>query len=374
MVDWTKKFKAEYDYSRSWLAKPENFVKEWQPLVKRLHKLMGNEGLAAGEAAALSELRSKVKKTAGGGLLSKKVTEDRGILEAVNAWSDNPAGLVDDKAKMRAAAVKLLRHVYLISKSGNRKVWVLSLPNDFRDWPSDDLNSRADTQGAVRQLLASTGEIFTEERKKHLSAATFHGLAWCHKTTILLAQAAKGGDPKSDAKSNAALAVVKRWFADPGLSADDLKSFIGTLSKGFKDITAQLNKGHFLLTDWVPLRAASAQDELNFLNAEAFTFASGGEGMDVVYIERSFFTDHPGNVLKGDKNWTRIIVHELTHLVCGTTDVNIGKARYAWYGIGPHAGFPGSAAIRNADSWAFFCADAAGVLTDSERALALKIV
>ena len=41
---------------------------------------------------------------------------------------------------------------------------------------------------------------------------------------------------------------------------------------------------------------------------------------------------------------------------------------------GPHAGFPGSAAIRNADSWAFFCADCAGVLTDGERNMALKII
>ena len=51
----------------------------------------------------------------------------------------------------------------------------------------------------------------------------------------------------------------------------------------------------------------------------------------------------------GQKNWIRVLVHELTHLVCGTDDVNIGQARYAHYGIGPHAGFPGSAATRNAE-------------------------
>jgi len=31
-------------------------------------------------------------------------------------------------------------------------------------------------------------------------------------------------------------------------------------------------------------------------------------------------------------------------------------------------------ATRDADSWAFFCADCAGVLTDSERQIALKII
>jgi hypothetical protein len=84
--------------------------------------------------------------------------------------------------------------------------------------------------------------------------------------------------------------------------------------------------------------------------------------------------DHPGNVLKGSRNWARIIVHELTHLVHGTEDVNKGQARYAWYGIGPHAGFTGADAIRNADSWAFFCLDCAGMLTAAEATTGLKII
>ena len=168
--------------------------------------------------------------------------------------------------------------------------------------------------------------------------------------------------------------MVRRWFAEPGLPENDLKTYIATLQQGFKSIIAMLNRGRFVLTDWVPLRNASTADEIGFLNSEAFTFPSNAEGMDVVYIERSFFVDHPGNVLKGQRNWIRILVHELSHLVCGTQDVMIGNTRYAWYGIGPHAGFPGSAAIRNADSWAFFCADAAGALAAGERNLALKIL
>lgn len=373
MVDWNKKFAAEYSYARGWLGNPQNFSEDWRPLIKRLHKAMTNSGFDVGEASALSDLRKRSLK-ASSGLLAKAATPDKAILDAVNAWSENASELVDDKAKMRAAALKLLKHVYLISKSGNRKVWVVSLPTEFQDWPSDDFNARADTQLAVRSLLKSNSELFNEERKKHLSAATFQGMAWCQKTTALLALAAKGLGPKADKKGTAALAVVKRWFADPATTDAEMGTYIATLSQGFKNITAQLNKGHLLLTDWVPLRTATTQDELDFLNSEAFTFTSRSEGMDVVYIERSFFVDHPGNVLKGTKNWTRIVVHELTHLVCGTEDVNIGNARYAWYGIGPHSGYPGSAAIRNADNWAFFCADCAGQLTDGERSVALKIV
>jgi hypothetical protein len=207
-------------------------------------------------------------------------------------------------------------------------------------------------------------------QKKDLIAATQHSLAWCQRTNMILSQAGS----KSDRNKAAALAIVQRWFADPSTTQTELDKYIATLSTGFKSITSTLNKGSMILTDWVPLRSASTADEIKFLNSEAFTFASHYEGLDVVYIEKSFFTNHPGNVINGSRNWTRILVHELTHLVCGTQDVNKGQTRYAWYGIGPHAGFLGSDAIKNADSWAFFCADCAGALTKSERDTALKII
>ncbi|MDD2759761.1 MAG: M35 family metallo-endopeptidase [Methylomonas sp.] len=374
MPDWTKKFKAEYDYARGWLANEANFDTEWQPLVKKLYKLMDAEGFDPSYASALSDLRKDVKHGDKTFLGHKTVTEDQGILKAVGAWTDSGNSVVESRAKMRAAALKLLRHVYLLNRWGSRKVWIVSLPTELRDWPSDDLHGRANTEMAARLLLRSNSEIFNEEAKKHLASATRHGLAWCQKTGMVLANAAKaaeGGKHKSEIGS---LELVKRWFADPATSNEDLKTYIARLTKGFKDIIGMLNKGHFVLTDWVPLRNATTANDISFLNSEAFTFTNKAEGMDVVYIEKSFFVDHPGSVLPGHKNWTRVIVHELTHLVCGTEDVNIGNARYAWYGIGPHAGFPGSAAIRNADSWAFFCADCADMLTESERNKALKII
>jgi hypothetical protein len=373
MVDWNRKFKAEYDYARAWLNNADNFSEEWRPLIKRLRRLMSDEGFESGEARSLSQLRKQVKQGKKKLLLHSTVTEDQGILTAVGAWTDDAGGAVDANAKMRAAALKLLRHIYLLNRFGNRKVWVLSLPTDFIDWPSDDLNARAGTQIAARLLLRSKDEHFSSDQKKYLANSTQQALAWCQKTGIVLARAAKA-EAQGSEQNVAALNLVKRWFADPSTSINELNTSIATLSQGFKDIIALLNKGQFILTDWVPFRKAQAQDEIDFLNAEAFTFRSRGEGLDVVYIEKNFFVENAGNVLPGQKNWTRIVVHELTHLACGTEDVVKGQARYAWYGIGPHAGFTGAEAARNADSWAFFCADCAGVLTDGERNSALKII
>lgn len=373
MPDWSKKFKAEYDDIRTRISNADNFAEDWRPLIGRLQKLCDDSGFDAAQASALADLRKAVTWGDKGVIGHKSVTEDVGILRAVGD-SDADGGAVDARKRLRAAALKLLRHVYLINKSGNRKAWVVSLPTELQAWPTDDFHARGTTREAARTLLRGQTEIFSAEDRKHLAQATRHGLAWCQRTLIVLALAAKAAEGKGGAKSVDALNLVKRWFADPATSLPDLQTYIGSLQTGFKGVVKLLNRGQMILTDWVPLRAATTQAEIKFLNSEAFTFSSHGEGLDVVYIERSFFTNHPGNVLSGLKNWTRILVHELTHLECGTTDVNIGNARYAWYGIGPHAGYPGSACIRNADNWAFFSADCAGQLTDAERTKALKII
>ena len=228
---------------------------------------------------------------------------------------------------------------------------------------------RPATAGAAKALQRSKNEHFSEQQKRYLGNSTFEAVAWCQKAGIVLATAgaAAGSGP------NPARDMVKRWFAEPGLAEATLDTYIATLAAGFKKLLAVLGKGHLVVTDWVPFRGATAADEIQFLNSEAFTFRNKSEGMNVVYIESSFFATG-SNVLSGQKNWTRIIVHELTHLICGTTDVNNGSARYAWYGIGPHAGYPGSDCVQNAENWAFFAADCADQLTAGERAEALTVI
>jgi hypothetical protein len=365
MVDWSKKFKPEYEAAKAAAAKADFFAREWRPLVLRLQKLLGADGFEAGEESALSELRQK----ASAGPSHTTITEDKGLLQGAAAWSDNDGATLTADAKDRVAALKMLRHVYLLNKSGNRKLWIHSLPDDFTDWPSRYLKDKVTRAGAAKTLLRKTHEHFSEQQKRYLANSTLQASAWCQKAAIVLAEASGMASPGRDKARD----VVKRWFAEPGLADATLGTYIATLSAGFKKISGALTKGHFTVTDWVPFRGSNRADEKSFRDSEAFTFESRGEGMDVVYIESSFFKNG-GNVLSGQKNWTRIMVHELSHLVCGTTDVDNGNARYAWYGIGPHAGYPGSDCIRNAENWAFFAADCAGQLSDGERSQALTIV
>ena len=130
-------------------------------------------------------------------------------------------------------------------------------------------------------------------------------------------------------------------------------------------VQAVFNSRHLLLTDHPEVRGATSGPNKNFLDSEAFV-KGAREAMDVVYVEAAFFSK--SNTLKGLKNWTRILVHELTHREVATKD-----KFYSWQGMKPVAGgFPMADALINADSWAFFCADAAGQLTDSERNTALQ--
>jgi hypothetical protein len=368
MPNWDQKFKAEYDYARAKLIGDDGFAREWRPLVARLRKLMSDAGFDAGEAAALDELRVKSRQ----GASQTRVAEDAGFLKAVNAWTGSPTGTVSDEARLRVAALKLLSHVYLLNKAGDRKVWIHSLPKEFTEWATDAFWNVGTNSAGVCTLLKTRDEQFSEQQKRYLANSVQQSLAWCQKTGIVLANAASSSTGANAARTTAR-AQVSRWFAEPGLSDATLDTYIATLAAGFKKVIATLNRGHFLLTDWVPLRNASVQADIDFLLSEAFTFAGNGEGLDVVYIEKSFFTRDAGGVVHDQKNWTRIVVHELTHLAAGTDDVTNGDVRYAHYGIGPHSGFPGSDAVQNADSWAFFAADCAGVLTDSERAKALRI-
>jgi hypothetical protein len=372
MVDWNRKFRSEYDAAREVLASADGFDADWQAVVGQLALLMGHDGFDVARAEALDELRRRATH----GADATRVDEAEGLLRAIGPGTGG--GLVADAARGRAAALKLLRHVYLESRSGSRGVWIVALPSEFTDWPSSQFADTAANVAGARQLLAGRREHFDCAQRRWLGAATQQGLAWCQRAAMVLADARRprrAATPDLAERPDArvlARALVRRWFAEPGLGEGALDKLVSALARGFKDIVASLNRGRFVITDWVPLRSASTGVEVEFLRTEAFAFRARSEGMDVVYVEGAFFDDIAGNVLRGQANWTRILVHELSHLVCGTHDVNNGQTRYAWSGIGPHAGYPSGDTLRNADNWAFFAADCAGALTAGQRETALR--
>lgn len=351
-----KRFSDQYSAAKAVLAKSKDFNPEWQKLIDGLYRLMMPTGFLGGRAEYLNDLRRQIKTSSNNG---KICPADEAILRACACWLDAMPATFDAAGRARAAALKFLMHTYLMRERGGHKVWILSLPNAFNDWPHWELQTGSAQQ--VCQLLLAHEERFSAEQKKHLSNASQEALRWCHKAKILLSSAAT---------NMVARKTVKRWFADENSTDDQLTATISTLLAGFKSLIFTLNKG-LLITDFPTLRNAKPGSmEYDLLMLSAFVWpTSDREALSVVYVEDAFFNGNRD--LPGQAYWTRILIHELSHLICNTCDVD--NVRYAWYGIGPNrARFSAEKALSNADSWAFFAGDCANALDASAVAIALR--
>jgi hypothetical protein len=314
--------------------------KDWQALVIRGRKLAGIDGFECGEASLVDDLRKKLSKADAAGS-NEAVSLFKGAGETLSGAG---AGAVVDAAlARRLGALKSLRHTYLLKRSGAHKVWCLSIPVSFRDWPHEALKGGL---GSVTTKLNDRSERFTPEQRKHLSDASQEGLRWVHKAMVA------AGKPNDEANFKR----IARWFTDAGSKDSDVFAIAAVLNAGLKKLTAKLKSGKLIYTDSVSERGTADN-----ANTEAFVW---GDRLDVVYIEEEFFGSR--NTLTGLQNWARIVIHELTHRELKTQD-----HAYEHQGINPKQ-LTAAKAIENADSWAWFCADCAGALTDSVIGNALK--
>ena len=172
------RFSDEYQKAADALGKAQP-PQPWRGTLVSLAALVAAEGPHASHADALTALRRQVrgKPGAGGGAAGRARTEADALLEAAGA---SPRSSGPGTAFGLAAALKLLRHLYLARQRGSHKVWVLSLPVSFTDWPSAEL--AAASAAELRQKLAAPGERFSLEDRKHLSDCTQEAMRWCGKT------------------------------------------------------------------------------------------------------------------------------------------------------------------------------------------------
>lgn len=314
----------------------------WKSTIPSARKLVIAAGFDSGHSDAASDIRKAVEK---GTSAANTLLTGAGV----TSLPSNLGGTMPANTGKRVATLAMLQHTHLLKKFGSHKLWILSLPDSYRNWPTTDL---VGSYSGIFAKLNDTSSRFSAEDRKNLSHCTQEALKWVHKTMTVT------GAPKK-AKN---LALLKLWFGDEDTTDEMLVTAAGILNAGFKKMTAVLKSGHMILTDNPSDRGTP--DE----NSEAFVWnGAWRDSLDVIYIEKSFFRND--QMLRGLTHWTRILVHELTHREAGTTDV---PGRYAWGGIKPRkASFSHALAITNADSWAWFCADCAGALTDGNRNAAL---
>ena len=324
------KFSEEYAAIKS-ILESETFTGTLAQPMKDLKAVLGTTGPDTAKAAKLDNLRNVTLKT--------KETDT--ILAGVGVTTTAPT----EKQAKGIAAVKFLRHFYMVGVKGGQTVWVNSSPDEYSKYVHDTVMGARGSVSAMKGVLDKTTERFDDITKEHFSDAMTLGLAWCQKTEIVLSKA------KTDA---AAKAKIMRWFAP---ADDDFDAVVAKLAAGFRKITALLNDTMVIITD-NPVDRKNDAKKLT----EAYVYTAT-ETPRTIYVERAMFENYNVSVLHDmKKNWARILVHECTHLEAKTDDVG----GYAWGGIKPVDKVTPANAAKNADSWAFFAADCGGSLVEGE--------
>lgn len=316
---------------------------DWTTVINNARLLVTTDGYNVDKYTACEAIRKHIStaQTKGGTKPAATLLTAAGVTSLPSTDSKSiPVGVAK-----RVAALESLRHLWLLKKSGSHKLWVLSLPESYRDWPEADLAGK-DFDGISTRLNDQTSHFSADDRK-HLSEATQHGLNWVKKAMIV----ASSPDKKKHA------VILKRWFADANSTDIDITAAAATLNAGLKKIVERIKSTFLLVTD-MPLDRSNAATA----NVNAFVFSD--EKIDVIYVEPAFFSNR--DLFKGQKNWTRIVVHELSHRVAKTKD---HRYRHHTSGLKPDAGdanFTAAKALDNADSWAMFCMDCAGQMVESD--------
>ena len=312
----------------------QSFSGDWQSFLTDkvgVRKLMTAEGPDPAHAIGLERLRERLLKEPAG---------KRGAAIVAAATDAKSPG----SAAERAATLKLLWHFYRAQQRGSQDVWIYSPPVDYTKWVYDEISGDA---RAFAEKLDKFTEVYSEDERKVMCEALTHARAATQKAAHKLVA------PDADT-----LAVMKRWFADAKTSEETLTNGAKSLLAGFKKIAAVCNSNHLIFSDEPIDRAGGGWKD--------YAFVDPTETLNVVYAQGAFLKAAGST----GRRWICVetIVHEISHRVAGTDDFG-----YDHSGLGPSAdALSYSYALRNADSWGYFCVDLAGMLAESDRAKVLK--
>ena len=116
-----------------------------------------------------------------------------------------------------------MSHFYFVAKFGNQKIWVLSPPRAYVQWPHEVLKGMSEADAKAK--LQKNNETFTADNRRLMAESTTFARKWSQNAV------AKLGSP--DAKT---LEVVKKWFhGDIAATEALVKATASTLLAGFQE-------------------------------------------------------------------------------------------------------------------------------------------
>lgn len=331
----THKFTQVYNKARDVISS-QHYASDWQDFLTitcNIKGLFSSEGFSTSDATALEKIRVKILDEAKKGEFT---SNKEGCIIYNAAKNDSSSGLVSD----RAAALKMLKHLYHTTTSGAQDVWVYSPPKGYSEWIFDEIKGGEET---LKNTLSKNDEIFSLKEREWMSSSLSISLKVASDAVVKLSKNDTGIQN-----------MVKRWFLDDSCGSSELEEATQVLLDGFKKIAVACSSNTLVFTDY-----ATWSDMRHKYFGAAFRGGEGG-GFPVIYLEGAF-TRLTGN---SGKEWLCVetIIHEFSHHEAFTKD-----HRYDSSGIKPDKGsYPYKKAIENADNWGYFAIDLAGYLSKSD--------
>ncbi len=316
----------------------------------RLKPLMAEaDGPLTSEASALDKLREALELEKRS-LTStvKGLTPDKASAKAIiNAIGTSP------NKQVRAATLKLLKHLYHGISSGGQVIWVYSPPKVYTKWIFDEVDGVSDT--VLETVLAKTqDEVYSVTQRAVMCSAIQEA------RTVALSVVAKMGTPDVAAKG-----VVKQYFGDSTTTDIKLGEIMTTLSSGYQKIANACNSSKIIISD-EPI-------DRNGGGWKDWAFIYNAESMKVIYLQNAWLTK-ADEITPSNQSplyrCARTIIHELSHKELSTEDIVYGPKGLKPEGSGS---LTADYALHNADSWAYFAVDVLGYLTGPDKSNGSKV-
>ena len=326
-------FSSAYSKGRTTIQAGK-FSKDWQAFIDteaKVKLVLGVDSPDVNHGEGLDKLRAKLDKSATKGV--KGFFSGSGLDQVIlDACKETTA---DKSVGDKAASLKMLKHLYLERKKGNQDLWVYSPPKAYSGWIFEEIKGEDTTS---KNKLKQEREVYSAKERAIMCDSLQEASAWCQKVLIAL------GKPEGET-------LVKAWFMDGAATPQNLTQGIDTLKDGFKKIEAATKSGQLIFSDEPGDRTTGGWKD--------WAFVYKTEAMKVLYLQGAFVK--AGN--SGNKTMCALtIIHELTHKLLGTMD-----HRYDYKGLKPSTSLPFAKTIENADTWGYFAADVAGMLSLSDR-------
>lgn len=285
------------------------------------------------------------------------VANSRGAKEADLILTMARAGEPTDGWRERAAALKILRHLYLVRQVGAHSTWFYSPPFKYKKWAFEELEG---TEHSVYRKLADIEEVHSESYRTEIADALTRTEAiarFCLVRMMIAPEQARD--------------IAKRWFDDGKMSERQVEQLIVKLRTGFTDIARSLGNSPVVISSFPSFRE----------KAVASTYAGGEGKFPVIYYERDqtarswpAYSEMLPSGLETQRSQADMMAHSLLHeMAHNALGLGHQKGRrhkgegYLQEGAKPGRDIARRSAIKHTDSWAYFGMDMANSLQPHKR-------